>query len=120
MQWYNEAGKKHEAGLENLPQQFLSLISTISKVKVQSPVGRVALLKDLPVWGICAVGTAQEIDRTAQQLSRYCLLTQQRGAGFGQAQLYDAGPQGRAGGCGAGGAEPDHCPATHHFRRVAG
>lgn len=73
MQWYNEAGKKHETGLENLPQQFLSLISTISKVKVQSPVGRVALLKDLPVWGICAVGTAQEIDRTAQQLSRYCL-----------------------------------------------
>lgn len=73
MQWYNEAGKKHETGLENLPQQFLSLISTISKVKVQSPVGRVGLLKDLPVWGICAVGTAQEIDRTAQQLSRYCL-----------------------------------------------
>lgn len=67
MQWYNETG------LENLPQQFLSLISTISKVKVQSPVGRVGLLKDLPVWGICAVGTAQEIDRTAQQLSRYCL-----------------------------------------------
>ena len=30
MQWYNEAGKKHETGLENLPQQFLSLISTIS------------------------------------------------------------------------------------------
>lgn len=60
MQWYSEAG------LKNLPQQFLSLISTISKVKVQSPVGRVALLKDLPVWGICAVGTAQ-------QLSRYCL-----------------------------------------------
>lgn len=67
MQWYSEAG------LKNLPQQFLSLISTISKVKVQSPVGRVALLKDLPVWGICAVGTAQESDRTAQQLSRYCL-----------------------------------------------
>ena len=71
-QWYNEAGKKHEAAIKNLGYQLEPVIRSVSQRS--TPSGRVEYLytNNVSIWGMHLRGKVNNDAYTAQQLLRYC------------------------------------------------